>query len=184
MSDTDELWGPDLLLLMLSAGEAGSVDENRINGITRLVKLLYLVKEETDVFQHVDSDPLKYEAYHYGPFSREVYESIELLEQTGLVKEERFLDGSSIDLLEDIEVTGSVDTGDEYLERRFHLSEKGVAVSRLLAQKHPEAFEAIDRIKQTYGRLSLSALIRYVYVTYPESAKKSLIANRVLGRSR
>lgn len=177
MALADSLEGSDLVLMLLAAPTHVTSARNRVNGITRLEKLLYLVEKETSVADSVAGEHLRFKAYNYGPFSKDVYQAVELLEESGLVAEERVVDGQTIDSMEDVSVTGAVET-DEYVERRFVLTEHGRLVANLLAQHHPGVAEQLTDIKNQYAERSLSGLIRYVYKSYPDSAKKSLIAHR------
>ncbi|HEY0167013.1 MAG TPA: hypothetical protein VGB75_08230 [Jatrophihabitans sp.] len=177
MALADSLEGSDLVLMLLAAPTNVASAKNRVNGITRLEKLLYLVEKETSVADSVAGEQLEFKAYNYGPFSKDVYEAVELLEESGLLTEERVVDGQTIDSMEDVNVTGAVEA-DEYVERRFVLTEHGHLVADLLAHHHPAVAEQLSAIKDRYAARSLSGLIRYVYKTYPDSAKNSVIAHR------
>ena len=54
-----------------------------LNGVTRLEKLLFLLQNETS-FEGV-ADFYKFKAYNFGPFSKEVYESVDFLEGCGFI---------------------------------------------------------------------------------------------------
>jgi uncharacterized protein YwgA len=177
MDEPEELYGSDLVLLLLAAPTAVPSAAGRINGITRLEKLLYLAEKETDVGKAVSHDPLSFVAYDYGPFSKDVYEAVDLLEDSGLVTEEQAIDGQSIDGVADNDVTGTTDQ-DEYIERRFALTDSGKSVAALLARQYPSVVTTLSSLKNTYAERHLSSLIRYVYTTYPESAVNSKIAHR------
>lgn len=177
MALADSLEGSDLVLMLLAAPTNVDSANGRVNGITRLEKLLYLVEKETSVADNVAGGRLQFRAYNYGPFSKDVYEAVELLEESGLLTEERVVDGQTIDSMEDVNVTGAVEA-DEYVERRFVLTKNGRLVADLLAHHHPAVVEQLTRVKDRYAARSLSGLIRYVYKTYPDSAKNSLIAHR------
>lgn len=169
-ASTEDLIASDLVLLLLKAGQEGK-DAGRLDGITRLEKLLFLANEEEGMDGLVD-DPFTFKPYHYGPYSREVYEAVELLEEAGLVSEERFMGENQLDEAEEL----AVDVSDELgVERRFRLTESGETVADLLASKTPEAFKRLATIKSNYGGLSLNRLIRYVYSKYPTYAEKSVI---------
>lgn len=177
MALADSLEGSDLVLMLLAAPTNVASARDRVNGITRLEKLLYLVEKETSVADSVAREHLRFKAYNYGPFSKDIYEAVELLEESRLLAEERVVDGQTIDSIEDVSVTGAVEA-DEYVERRFVLTEHGRLVASLLAQHHPGIAEQLTGIKDQYAERSLSGLIRYVYNTYPDSAKNSVIAHR------
>lgn len=174
-----ELVGSDLVLLMLAAPTKVDAARGRINGITRLEKLLYLADRETDVSSAVQDEELVFKPYDYGPFSKEVYEASEILEEAGLVREERQVSGQSVDSLEDVEVTGASEA-DEYVTRCFVLTEQGQAVAGLMGEQHPDVVRALSEIKDRYAARPLPALIQYVYRAYPDSAVNSKIRHRVL----
>lgn len=173
-----DLVGSDLVLLILAAPTGVKSADGRANGITRLEKLLYLAEQETDVAAAVTDEPLVFTPYDYGPFSKEVYEAVEILEESRLVREERQVEGRTVDSLEDVDVTGAVDD-DEYVTRCFVLTPEGKAVARLLGQGHPEVLAALSGIKDKYAGRPLSSLIQYVYRAYPDSAVNSKIRDRV-----
>lgn len=173
----NSLVGSDLVLMLLWAPTTVESANGRVNGITRLEKLLYLVERETSVAEGVAAEQLKFKAYKYGPFSKDVYEAVELLEESGLLVEQRVVDGQTIDSMEDISVTGAVEV-DEYVERRFVLTDNGRLVADHLARHHPSIVKQLTTIKDRYAGRSLSGLIRYVYKSYPESAEQSTIAHR------
>jgi len=179
MDDAETLVGSDLVLLMLAAPTRIESATDRINGITRLEKLLYLTERETNISEKVAAERLDFVAYDYGPFSKDVYQAVELLEQSGLLREERTVDGRTIDSMEDVDVTGAVES-DEYVERQFVLTRQGKMVAGLLSRHHPDVVDELSRVKSTYAERPLTSLIRYVYRTYPESAVNSKIAHRFL----
>jgi uncharacterized protein len=172
-TDTD-LLGPDLVLLMLAAPTEVETVRGRVFGITRLEKLLYLADIETKAQDKV-SEPLVFQPYHYGPYSKEVYEAVELLERVGLLREERAV-GKTLDEMEEIATDATDETR---IERRFFLTEEGASVATLLTSQHPDVVQKLATIKDRYGRMSLRQLIRYVYTTYPESAVNSKIRHLI-----
>jgi uncharacterized protein len=172
--DLDQLVGADLVLLLLAAPTHVANVRDRMNGITRLEKLLYLADRETDIQSSI-IEPLGFQPYNYGPFSRDVYEAVDILEKTGLIDEKRTTDGSGLDSLEEADASPEVT---DYAERRFNLTDNGRAVANLLAGKHPDAVKSLSKIKEQYGNMSLRQLIRYVYTRYPESAVNSLIRDQ------
>lgn len=172
-SDTaQQLIGPDLILMLLFASGKAREQKNRLDGITRLEKLLFLVDQETSALQGVE-DRFEFKPYDFGPYSKAVYEAVEVLEQAGLVQEERAYQGQSIDSQEEAEVMALDDR--EGLERRFWLTDNGTAVADLLSSTHPDVVRQLSEIKSSYGNMSLRQLIRYVYTKYPKWAEASKI---------
>ena len=174
--EATQLEGPDLVLLMLLAPGAGPASENRVNGITRLEKLLFLADRESPLPSLV-SDPLVFKPYNYGPYSKAIYEAVDLLEDVGLVREEFAVDGRALDAMEAASVTAESVDG---VERRFHLTQDGVLVARRLADAAPQLTAVMQDVKKRFDHLSLRELIQYVYRRYPEYAAESLIRDRFL----
>lgn len=177
LTDTKEpLVGEDLVLLLLRAQGQGAASRDRVNGITRLEKLLFLADQESELPRAVEG-PIVFKPYNYGPYSKQVYEAVEVLEEAGLVREERYIDGRSLDVMEEL----SADAAEiEGLERRFFLTDDGRDVADLLAGQHPEYAKLLSDIKQRYGDLPLRRLIQYVYSRYPKYAEESLIRDKIL----
>lgn len=173
------LVGSDVVLLMLAAPTKVPAARGRVNGVTRLEKLLYLAEKETDVPASVTDEPLRFVAYDYGPFSKDVYESVEILERAGLVEEELRCDGQTVDTLEDVQVTGVSDHG-EYVERCFVLTDQGRAVADYLGKANPRVVESLGKVKDAYASRSLSALLQYVYRAYPQDTVNSKIRHKVM----
>lgn len=180
--EAEALVGSDLVLLLLAAPGQGKASTGRIDGVTRLEKLLYLATRESTLPGQVQ-DPLEFVPYNYGPFSKSVYEAVEVLEEMEppLVREERVLDGRTIDN----ETEAGLGTGrTEYVERRFMLTEEGTLVADLLAHANQEVMQLLADIKSRYGSMTLNQLVNYVYNRYPEDTVNSLIRDRHLPPSR
>lgn len=168
--------GLDLLMLLLYANK-----QERIEGITRLVKLLFLLIKEGD-FKEFEKE-FGFEAYNYGPWSSQVLDFTETVKEMGLIKsEERELkpyEERDVDLIE-----AGLDVAEIPVENRipiFSLTEDGLKVGRALYERLAEDERArIEDIKKKFNRMSLSELIRYVYLKYPEFAKKSKIKEKVI----
>lgn len=171
-----DLLAEDLVLLLMAAKGPDGLG-GRIHGITRLEKLLFLADMETKVSSSVEH-PFAFRAYDYGPYSKAVYEGVDLLEQAGLLREERVLEGASLDELEEDFAAGP--DVREAVERRFVLTDAGEQVAALLTARNPREFEDLARIKQQYGGQPLRTLIRYVYRKYPDYAKASKIRSEIL----
>ena len=172
----EPLIGTDLVLLLLGADTSVPSARDQIHGITRLEKLLYLADRETKVSGNVDGS-FKFKAYNYGPYSKEIYEAVDVLEEAGLLRETRVFEGRSLDELEELDTSGE---GREGVERRFELTVRGKAVAKMLSGQHPDVLKSLSQIKNKYAGMPLQALIRYVYSVYPEDATQSIIRDEVL----
>ena len=179
MSDQlDDLMGPDLVLLLLRAGGSRADERDRVNGITRLEKLLFLADQESPLPGKV-VEALVFKPYNFGPYSKQIYEAVDVLEDAGFVVEEKALNGRPLDL--DAMEEASVDADEvEGVERRFYLTDDGRTVADYLAKQHPAYEVLMTDIKTKYGNLPLRKLIQYVYRRYPAFAEASLIKDQVL----
>ncbi|MCH8242698.1 MAG: hypothetical protein IH897_08820, partial [Planctomycetes bacterium] len=74
------------LLLLLLGLDGPSVTAKGIGGITRLQKLLFLLWKEADI-QEVESC-FQFKPYKAGPYSRKLYDELELLENLALIQSE------------------------------------------------------------------------------------------------
>ena len=176
--DTEDLIAPDLILLLLAAPTRWHQAEDRINGITRLEKLLFLVDQECG-WQGILGKSFRFIPYHYGPYSKEIYEAVELLEEAGLLKEDRVFTDSELDRAEEL-LYSDMTTEISY-ERQFQLTENGKDVAKYLSNEHPNLQEDISEIKNRYAGLTLQNLIFHVYHQYPEYAESSVIREQILG---
>src|SRR5712692_9899135 len=95
-----ELIAPDLVLLLLEAPSKVRSLQGRVNGITRLEKLLYLAEREQAISDSVEG-AFEFKAYHYGPYSKQVYDAVELLKRLGFIDEERFIEDAALDEMEE-----------------------------------------------------------------------------------
>lgn len=185
----------DLALLLLAAAPRGKQPEP-IGGITRLQKLLFLLEQEENI---VPLDGFDFQAYKAGPYSARLYDDLEFLENLNLIRssvagrateqEAAEIDLSFEDLISpadelDRNPDQRLGTSDEYEERKYSLTDKGRDKVRALManKKYQETADAVSRIKAKYGHYSLSDLLYYVYITYPNSATESEIRDKVLRR--
>lgn len=179
----------DLVLLLLGAPSSDPRQDGRCAGITRLEKLAFLLETESS-FREVAKQPseeLHFKAYHYGPYTREIYDAVDLLVAIGLVDEKRRATGTSLDVAEEIDGLDPRDLGimggrerERYVERVFELSDKGRYVSRVLAERvGNDAMGEIRDIKDRYGPLPLRQLLRQVYDGHPDMTTRSRIKDKL-----
>ena len=175
--DIDELIAPDLILLLLHAPTRWPQAQDRINGVTRLEKLLFLLNQECKQARFVD-EPFKFVPYHYGPYSKEVYEAVELLEEAGLLTEHRQLTEFDLDRAEELLYS---DTATEIsYERQFILTVDGKEIASYLAKSYQHLHKQIASLKDQYAGLILEELVYRVYHKYPEFTTRSTIRDRVV----
>lgn len=184
------------LLLLLLGLEGRGTSAKGIGGITRLQKLLFLLWKEAGI-QEVESN-FEFEPYKAGPYSRKLYDELELLENLGLIlgevqgeateaeaaelEELSFEDlmGDDGQTFGDTEATSS----DAFEERSFTLTDKGVKFVKEMLDK-PEFIpftEGIRKIKSKFANYSLQDLLYHVYTKYEDEGwtSESEIRGRVL----
>lgn len=188
-----------LLLLLLGVDESGATPVG-IGGMTRLQKLLFLLWKEAGI-EEVDH-AFAFKAYKAGPYSRRLYDELELLENLGLIKGEdqgeateaeaaeieelsfEHLMGDDARPFQSVHSRSEAGTADSFEERRFTLTDKGLErVKKLLDDAKDQPFvDGIRRMKSKFANYSLQDLLYYVYTKYEDEGwtSESEIRDKVL----
>jgi uncharacterized protein len=170
----------DAIILLLGAPGATDRDRGRIDGITRLEKLLFLLEKETDAAGWMKEEA-GFRPDKFGPFSAKAYQEIENLTTYGLISEPATLSESPEDAWESENIIGEEPT-DPYATRNFELTDKGRRYyDALLTELPPEAETTVGELKRRFGAIPLRRLIRYVYQRHPDFTGKSTIREEILG---
>lgn len=182
--------GIELLAALLYAPGESSIINEEIRGITKLVKLIFLLLKESDLKKDIGNE-FNYEAYDFGPFSSEVYDYLEMLKvkKMIIIKEEKINDFREI--IDDY-IPPSENTPDNYEKldvnkkqvEIYSLNELGIKFVKWLLGKGKITktdLRKISDFKKKYNKLSLKKLLKYVYVNYPKERERSLIIDDVLG---
>ena len=184
----------DILLLLLATPGKTLAKNEAIAGRTRLMKLVYLFYRELapklQSFKAIIKEKQhNFIPYNYGPFSKEVFDDIQFLENAGLLKVEKgrelslpemaesryFYEEVFFDRMENQEAVNEII---DYIEPVFKLTEKGVEFTEKLIQIiPPRERKALQEFKAKFNSIPLTTLLRYVYTSYPESATESKISN-------
>ena len=184
----------DLIMLLLYApGPKGEVCQP-IQGQTRLMKMIFLFKEEIATKFNLDQVIEKtafpnFEAFDYGPYAGQVYADLEFLVNYGFVEVRKDADP---ELTEEERrefdywtATGDadddIDTG--FVGREFSLTTRGRKFVQKLAlwdDLTDKQKEVLQEFKTRCVSASLRSLLRYVYEKYETMTKKSLIKNEIL----
>lgn len=131
------------------------VDRSKeIDGATKFQKLVFLAQEEEKGM----GKPFDFRSDKYGPFSPELYATLEELERRGLIEKEVRQNRS----------------GKE--KHNFRLTAEGRNVVQRLREES-EAFEQVleraDSLKRKYNSMPLDRLLKYVYTNYEKYTDKS-----------
>lgn len=170
----------DLVVLLL--GSEGTATPGRIDGITRLEKLIFLLERETPVGTWLTERP-DFRSHRFGPFSSKIYEAVETLAAAGLLRDSANPGSDPQDAWETVNFVLDESDTDPYANRVFILTDQGWNYYRaVLKDLPPEAPRLIADFKKRFASISLRQLVRYVYERYPEFTDKSEIRNQILGR--
>lgn len=184
----------DLLLLLLYANSTEKRKNEPVTGITRLVKLLFLLQEEAKI------DGYRFVPYKMGPFSNEVYNQIEFLKnfpspENPLIKVSQNKSTSTgmnpeeLKYLDEIAEVESIDSGVTVEEKidgsevnvTYSLTELGERMANELWQSQNDDIQnKITTVKGKYGSISLKQLLKYVYSNYPNMTVNSEIKDQVM----
>lgn len=166
----------DILLLLLSALSACGTKE-RVAGITRLEKMMFLLQKETR-FSGKLQNKFKFEPWKFGPFSKEIYADLDLLTSLGLVDAEERPLSSYVEHTEREEYTRLIEPeeDEEIVEKTFSLTDRGCKVAEKLRTWISEKdWQEIAQLKKRFEKVPLTRLIQYVYQKYPETTSKSVL---------
>jgi uncharacterized protein len=187
----------DFLLLLLYAD-----NQSPLVGRTRLQKIAFLFEKEILKQYRFDeeyeiSEVMEFKAYHYGPFSKKVFDFIDLFENLKLVEKkdeenpEKELENDIFinDLLQEQDKEWAEDVLAESKEQCvpvYRLTEKGKEYIKEKLWKFLDdpKIEALDRLKKSFVETHLKLIIKYVYTRYPEFATESKIKEDILRETR
>ncbi|RKL61624.1 hypothetical protein DXT63_15615 [Thermoanaerobacteraceae bacterium SP2] len=193
-----KITGKDLILLLLYApGRTGEYNE-KIEGRTRLQKMVFLFEKE--VYPNFKKDALiseedlpKFESYHYGPFSKQVFDDIEFLIGLGFVEvissDEQIDMGEQEEYKQWLEETGIEENwGSDndiviFEKQAFILSDIGkkFVEEKLWPALSDNQKNAIAGLKLNCTEANLNSILHYVYKKYPDFTTKSRIRDEILG---
>lgn len=181
-----------LLLLLYSPGTLDSVNEP-IVGRTRLVKMLFLFKQEAlPEFRKgtaiTEDNFYDFFPWSFGPFSSQVYDDLNFFVLRGLIKEQDSEQDTLPQSVAEWEhwLSGATVREDDssivdYTEQAFCLTDKGIDIaSSLYRQLSPSQRGLLRTFKKKLIQASLRAVLEYVYKSYPDFTARSEIKQRIL----
>lgn len=191
-----EMNGKDLLLSFLySPGMEEKINEP-IVGRTKITKMMFLFEKQ--IYGKFFKDDIAislpdFKPYYFGPFSKELFEDLAFFESIGIITiVPTNIPLSSADKVEssnvfdetDIWKEANFDEKTEEYESSYSLSNAGKSyVQEKIWPLFSEAQKSkLKQFKAQINKISLDALLRYVYNTYPEETEKSIIADKYLDK--
>lgn len=168
----------DLVVLLLGAPGPAGQPRGRIEGITRLEKLVFLIEKEREPSWLTED--AGFESHNFGPFSAKIYTAVDTLAAAGLLEDSGSLASSTEDAWEAENIIGEP-VADPYATRNFELTERGQRYYQALLRDLPDGVEHdLSEFKTRFAALPLRQLIRYVYERHPDFTDKSIIRDDVL----
>ena len=168
----------DAIVMILGAPSDAPALQGRVEGITRLEKLVFLLQKESEIGSLLTEDP-SYRPDNFGPFSVKVYQAVETLAAADLITDSAEISQSTEDMWESSHLVGT--ETDPYATRNFTLTARGKKYyNALINELHSDTERFLAQLKTRFAPLPLRQLIRYVYTKYPEFTHKSLIKDDIL----
>lgn len=175
----------ELILALLYSPDSTKANAPVV-GITRLEKLLFLLKKETSLLNSDNpKDNFNFVPFRMGPWSQEVYDETDFLESLNLINkksssESSVEDGAHNNELFDSMILAKYQKTDFISQNnsveKFELTEKGADLAQKIWNKlSAEEKKQILNIKKQFNKMNLRQFLRYVYKKYPEYASKSEI---------
>jgi hypothetical protein len=183
------LTGADFLLLLLYLN-----NKEAIRGAVRLVKMMFLFDKE--VSKKIEYEGIAYEnppefiPYDFGPFSKDLYEQVELfsginfIKVTDLYKSEEMgeIDNFYSEMIHDEEDPIILNESDKkfYI---YEIADKGIEYvkAKILGELNDGQIEYLSKFKKRITDSTVKEILLYVYSTYPDTIKKSKIKKEILG---
>ena len=191
-----ELNGKDLLLALLYSPGIDEKINEPIVGRTKITKMMFLFEKQ--IYSKFFKDKItialpNFEPYYFGPFSKELFENLAFFESIGMILvSPTNIPLSSADRVEssnvfdesDLWAEATFDEKVEEYESLYSLSDAGKSYVQdkvwiLFSQAQKDK---LKQFKAQINKISLDALLRYVYNTYPEETVNSIIADKYISK--
>jgi uncharacterized protein len=175
----------DAVVLLLGAPSRMPQLAGRLQGVTRLEKMIFLLERETSLRNLLTEDG-GFTAYNFGPFSAKVYQAVDTLTAAKLITDSATASDTTADSWERfaaIDDSEDAPPEDPYATRDFALTDRGRRYYDALVRQLPSAaVDELAKFKARFASLPLRQLVRYVYQRYPDYTERSLIRDEILGR--
>jgi uncharacterized protein YwgA len=187
-----DLSGKDLLLTLLYCPGIDCEKNEPIVGRTKLTKMVFLFEKElkNEFFKDINLKLPNFEAYNFGPYSKELFDDLRFFLSIGLIEtEETLIPISSVEKYEyhysaddDWADANFDDIESETVELKYRLSENGIKYveDNVWGSFSDQQKQNLIDFKKKINSISLDTLLRYVYNKYKDYTDKSVIAGKYL----
>lgn len=193
---SNKLSSSDYLLLLLDLD-----DRKPIVGAIRLMKMMFLFDKEISPIISKKGAKLDvmpdFVAYDFGPFSKDIYEQIELFQNLKFIKTDSVSTNDSTDELDDWETLYGEDIFDVELKdgyRKLNIDYKSIKYAiedrghryvekMIIPELSKEVLDLLLNFKKKLNSVTTQQLLYYVYSRYEKYTTESKIKTRVLGTS-
>ena len=184
-----KLNGADYLLLLLYLNH-----HQPILGAVRLIKMMFLFEQEIEPMlkaKGLDSENLPgFIAYNFGPFSKDVYEQVELFKGIKFIQVSNIYTNEEMAEVDDLEESPftdemynrgySLNTDGKYYKYQILSTGERYVEEKILPHITDEQLNILSSFKNKITSLSPKQILKYVYTKYPKYAENSLIKKEVL----
>ncbi len=184
-----KLNGADYLLLLLYLN-----DKQPILGAIRLTKMMFLFEKEIAPIlkkEGLDSENLpNFFAYNFGPFSKDVYEQVELFKGIKFIQVTNINANEEMAEVDDLEEALYIDemknhgyalnSDGKYYKYQILSTGERYVVEKIKQNITEKQEEILSAFKRKITSLSPKQILKYVYTKYPDYAENSLIKKEVL----
>ncbi len=192
MKNPQKLTGADYLLLLLYLD-----NQSPISSAVRMTKMMFIFNKEIVPLLKKKgatiADLPEFIPYNYGPFSKDVYEQLELFQSINFIRVEDLNAKEEMDEVDDWEESGFLDEFTEgsgkYANHRdgkfmqYTLLQQGsdYVKSEIIPQISDNQMTILTAFKNQITKTSIKNILKYVYSKYPDMTENSLIKDEVLG---
>src|SRR6056297_2825429 len=141
----------DAIVLLLGAPSDNPSLQGRLQGVTKLEKLMFLLDQET-AFAELMKEDMQFTPHNFGPFSSKIYQMVDVLAAAGLVEDSARVTKNTEDSWESSELIGR--SVDPYATRDFYLTPRGEKYYQALLRELPEGVvDAVSKLKDRFGSI-------------------------------
>lgn len=185
----NKLNGADYLLLLLYLN-----NKKPIMGAIRLTKMMFLFKTEIAPLlkeKGLNSEKLPdFIAYNFGPFSKDVYEQVELFKGIKFIQVVDIKATEEMAEVDDLEEDAYIDEmsnhgyslndNGKYYKYQILVTGERYVEEKILPNITNEQELLLSKFKSKITTLSPKQILKYVYTKYPDYTVNSIIRDKVL----